>query len=160
MRNESGGGSYSGNLTAGLPDSDGTCRRFPAESPIPTNFASVLPRIFDSDAAEGGRSPRVDVFDDGNNFVLSAELPGVGREDFDIDVKNNRLTIKGEKKLENKTEKEGYLRVERSYGLFERSFFLDENVDRENIQADYKDGVLRLTLPRKQDEPSKKIEVN
>ena len=124
------------------------------------NFASVFPRVFDSDATEGGRSPRVDIFDDGNNFVLSAELPGVGREDLDIDVKDNRLTIKGEKKLENKAEKEGYLRVERSYGLFERSFFLDDNVDRENIKADYKDGVLRLTLPRKQEEASKKIEVN
>lgn len=124
------------------------------------NFASAFPGVFDSDAAKGGRSPRVDIFDDGENFVLSAELPGVGREDLDIDVKDNRLTIKGEKKLENKTEKEGYLRVERSYGLFERSFFLDDNIDRENIQAEYKDGVLHLTLPRKQDEPSKKIEVN
>lgn len=124
------------------------------------NFASVFPRVFDSDVTEGGRSPRVDIFDDGNNFVLSAELPGVSREDLDIDVKDNRLTIKGEKKLENNTEKEGYLRVERSYGLLERSFFLDDNIDRENIQADYKDGVLHLTLPRKQEEPSKKIEVN
>ena len=124
------------------------------------NFASVFPRVFESDATEGGRSPRVDIFDDGNNFVLSAEPPGAGREDLDIDVKDNRLTIKGEKKLENKTEKEGYLRVERSYGVFERTFFLDDNVDRENIQADYKDGVLRLTLPRKQEEASKKIEVN
>ena len=124
------------------------------------NFASVFPGVFDSDAAEGARSLRVDIFDDGNNFVLSAELPGISREDLDIDVKDNRLTIKGEKKLENKTEKEGYLRVERSYGAFERSFFLDDNIDRENIKADYKDGVLHLTLPRKQDEPSKKIEVN
>ena len=124
------------------------------------NFASVFPGVFDSDAAEGGRNPKVDVFDDGGNFVVSAELPGVSREDLDIDVKDNRLTIKGEKKLENKTEKEGYLRVERSYGLFERSFFLDDNIDRENIKAEYKDGVLRLTLPRKQDEPSKKVEVN
>ena len=124
------------------------------------NFASVFPGVFDSDAAESNRSPKVDVFDDGENFVVSAELPGVSREDLDIDVKDNRLTIKGEKKLENKTEKEGYLRVERSYGAFERSFFLNDNIDRENIQAEYKDGVLHLTLPRKQDEPSKKIEVN
>lgn len=124
------------------------------------NFTSVFPRVFDSDVTESGRSPRVDIFDDGNNFVLSAELPGVSREDLDIDVKDNRLTIRGEKKLENKTEKEGYLRVERSYGAFERSFFLDDNIDRENIKAEYKDGVLHLTLSRKQDEPSKKIEVN
>ncbi len=124
------------------------------------NFASVFPGVFDPEASEATRSPKVDVFDNGGNFVVSAELPGVSREDLDIDVKDNRLTIKGEKKLENKTEKEGYLRVERSYGLFERSFFLDDNIDRENIKAEYKDGVLRLTLPRKQDEPLKKIEVN
>ena len=124
------------------------------------NFARVFPGVFDPEAPEAARSPKVDVFDDGGNFVVSAELPGVSREDLDIDVKDNRLTIKGEKKLENKTKEEGYLRVERSYGLFERSFFLDDNIDRENIKAEYKDGVLRLTLPRKQDEPSKKIEVN
>lgn len=124
------------------------------------NFASVFPGAFDPDAAEGRRNPKVDIFDDGDNFVLSAELPGVSKEDLEIDVKDNRLTIKGEKKLENKTEKEGYLRVERSYGVFERTFFLDENVDRENIKAEYKDGVLNLTLPRKQEEASKKIEVS
>ncbi len=124
------------------------------------NFASVFPGVFDPEAAEASRSPKVDIFDDGGNFVLSAELPGVSKEDLNIDIKDNRLTIKGEKKLENKTEKERYLRVERSYGVFERTFFLDENVDRENIKAEYKDGVLRLTLPRKQEEASKKIEVN
>ena len=124
------------------------------------SFASVFPGVFDSRAAEAARSPRADVFDDGGNFVVSVELPGVSREDLDIDVKDNRLTVRGEKKLENETGKEGYLRVERSYGLFERNFFLDESIDSENIRAEYRDGVLRLTLPRKQDEPSKKIEVN
>ena len=124
------------------------------------SFASVFPGVFDSRAAEAARSPRADVFDDGGNFVVSVELPGVSREDIDIDVKERRLTVKGEKKLENSAEKEGYLRVERAYGAFERSFLLDESVDSENIRAEYKDGVLRLTLPRKQDEPSKKIEVN
>lgn len=124
------------------------------------SFASVFPGVFDSRAAETVWGPRADVFDDGGNFVVSVELPGVSREDIDIDVKERRLTVKGEKKLENSTEKEGYLRVERAYGAFERSFLLDESVDSENISAEYKDGVLRLTLPRKQDEPSKKIKVN
>ena len=124
------------------------------------NFASVFPGVFDPEAAETSRSPKVDIFDDGGNFVLSAELPGVSKEDLDIDIKDNRLTIKGEKKLEDQTEKEGFLRVERSYGIFERTFFLDENVDRESIKAEYKDGVLRLTLPKKQEQASKKIDVN
>ena len=66
---------------------------------------------------------------------MSIELPGVSREDIDIDVKERRLTVKGEKKLENSTEKEGYLRVERAYGAFERSFLLDESVDSENIRG-------------------------
>ncbi len=124
------------------------------------NFASVFPRVFDLEAVEASRSPKVDIFDDGGNFVLSAELPGVSKEDLDIDIKDNRLTVKGEKKLENKTDKEGYIKVERSYGAFERTFFLDDNIDRENIKAEYKDGILRLTLPRKQEEASKKIKVN
>ena len=63
------------------------------------NFASVFPGVFDPEASEAARSPKVDVFNDGGNFVVSAELPGVSREDLDIDVKDNRLTIKGEKKL-------------------------------------------------------------
>ncbi len=124
------------------------------------NFAGILSGVSDPEGSEGVRSPRVDVSDDGDSFVLSAELPGVSREDIDIDVKDNRLTIRGEKKFENKTEKKGYTRVERSYGLFERSFFLDDKIDRENIKAEYRDGVLHLTLPKKQDESAKKIEVN
>ncbi len=124
------------------------------------SFANVFPSVFDLETADGSRSPKVDIFDDGDNFVVSAELPGVSKENLYIDVKDNRLTVKGEKKFENKTEKEGYLKSERSYGLFERTFFLDNNIDKENIKAEYKDGVLNLTLPRKQEKASKKIEVN
>lgn len=125
------------------------------------DFPAVFPGVSGPDAGDGAvLSPKADIFDDGQNFIVSVELPGVSKEDLDIDLINNRLTIKGEKELENKEERDGYLKIERSRGSFERSFFLDDKVDAEGIKADYKDGVLRLTLPRKHEELSKKIEVN
>ena len=131
------------------------------------NFAEVFPRVFDPEAkspdvesTETYRIPKVDIFDDGANFIVSAELPGINKENLDLDVKENRLTIKGTKNLENETERQGYLKIERSYGMFERTFFLDDGVDKENIKAEYKDGVLRVTLPKKEEEASKKIQVS
>lgn len=125
------------------------------------DFPAVFPEVSGLAARDGAvLSPKADIFDDGQNFIVSVELPGVSKEDLDIDLGNNRLTVKGKKEFENKEEKDGYLKIERSRGLFERSFFLDDKVDAESIKADYKDGVLRLTLPRKREEPSKKIEVN
>ncbi len=126
------------------------------------NFPAVAPGFFDSAAADGNAalSPKVDILDDGENFVVSAELPGVSRENLDIDLRNNRLTVRGKKDVENREETDGYVKVERSRGSFERSFFLDDKVDAENIKAEHKDGVLRLTLPKKREEVSKKIEVD
>ncbi len=123
------------------------------------NLGNVFPQVFGSETAENRLSPKVDILDKGSNLVLSAEFPGVSKEDLDIDVKDNRLTVRGEKKLEEKTEDGGYLRVERSYGNFERTFFLDDSIDKESIKANYKDGILTLVLPKKKEELSKKIEV-
>ncbi len=124
------------------------------------NLGDVFPQVFDSETAETRLSPKVDILDKGSNLVLSAEFPGVKKEDLNIDVKDNRLTVKAEKKLEEKTEDGGYLRVERSYGTFERTFFLDDSIEKENIKADYKNGVLTLVLPKRKEELSRKIEVD
>lgn len=126
------------------------------------NFPAVAPGFFDSAAADGNAalSPKVDILDDGESFVVSAEIPGVSRENLDIDLRSNRLTVRGKKDVENGEEADGYVKVERSRGSFERSFFLDDKVDAENIKAEHKDGVLRLTLPKKREEVSKKIEIN
>jgi len=109
--------------------------------------------------ANGTWHPAVDVYETEGGYVLKAELPGVGKEDIKIDVNNNALTIKGEKKFEEKTEKENYMRIERSYGSFTRTFALSDKVDSGNIKAAFKDGVLEITLPKKEEAKPKEIKV-
>lgn len=111
------------------------------------------------DAGERHWRPSVDVFENEGGYVLKADLPGMNKEDIKIDVNDGTLTIKGEKKLEEKNEKDNYVRVERSYGSFTRSFTLTEDVDTENIQAAYKDGVLEITLTKKEEAKPKEIQV-
>ena len=86
-------------------------------------------------------------------------MPGINKEDIHIDIKDNTLTIKGDKKFEDKVSKDNYMRVERKYGTFSRSFALSENVDPEGIKANYKDGVLEVTLPKKEEAKPKQIDV-
>ncbi len=103
--------------------------------------------------------PNVDVYETDGSYVLKADLPGINKEDIKIDVNDNTLTFKGEKKFEEKTEKDSYVRVERSYGSFTRSFTLSDNVDAENIKASYKDGVLEITLSKKEEAKPKEINI-
>jgi HSP20 family protein len=93
-------------------------------------------------------SPSVDIFDKGNELVLKADLPGMKREDIDIHLADNVLTISGETKKEEKVEKENYYRYERSHGSFFRRFELPYDIDSEHIRAHLEDGVLEITLPR------------
>lgn len=129
-------------------------------------FRRVAPFYADFDKwaneAEGIWHPSVDISENENAFVLKAELPGVKREDISIDINNKTLTLKGEKKFEEKTEKENYVRVERSYGSFSRTFALSDKVDTENVKATYKDGVLEVILPKKEEAKPRevKVEVN
>ena len=108
---------------------------------------------------EAAWSPRVDIYETENSYVLNAELPGLKKEEIQIDLNNNTLTLKGEKKFEEKVEKENYVRVERSYGSFTRSFALSDNANPESITANYKDGVLEVTLPKKEEAKPKEIKV-
>jgi len=108
---------------------------------------------------EATLSPKVDIYETENSYVLNAELPGLKKEDIKIDLNDNTLTLKGEKKFEEKVEKENYVRVECSYGSFTRSFVLSDNVNAENITASYNDGVLKVTLPKKEEAKPKEIKV-
>jgi len=108
---------------------------------------------------DASMSPKVDIYETENSYVLNAELPGLKKEDIKIDLNDNTLTLKGEKKFEEKVEKENYVRVERSYGNFTRSFVLSDNVNADNITASYKDGVLEVTLPKKEEAKPKEIKV-
>lgn len=103
--------------------------------------------------------PAVDIHETEDGYVVKADLPGMKREDIQIDLKDNTLQIKGEKKFEEKVSKDNYIRTERAYGTFVRSFTLPHNVDPEKIKASYRDGVLELTLPKKEEAKPKQIKV-
>jgi HSP20 family protein len=114
----------------------------------------------EDDWALGGTwAPAVDIYEQDNNIVIKAELPGVDPKDVDIRLDNNVLTIKGERKFDNEVKKENYHRVERAYGLFTRSFTLPSGVDANAIKAEYKDGVLRLILPKREEAKPKQIQI-
>lgn len=103
--------------------------------------------------------PVVDTYEKNNSIVVNAELPGVKKEDISIDVKNNILTISGERKHEENVNEDNFYRSERFYGKFQRSFSLPDNVDADNVDAVYKDGVLEVKIPKTEDSARKKIEV-
>jgi HSP20 family protein len=105
-------------------------------------------------------APAVDIFENEHELVVKADLPDVKPEDLDIRVENNILTIRGERKFEKKVDEKNYLRVERSYGSFARSFSLANTVNSEAIKADYKDGVLTLTIPKREEAKPKQIKVS
>jgi len=104
-------------------------------------------------------APMVDVFEDDDNIELRAELPGLKPNEVEIDVTDNVLTLSGERKLEHDEEREGYRKIERSYGRFSRSFTLPRNIDTENIKAEMNEGVLSLTLPKREVQKARRIEV-
>ncbi len=104
--------------------------------------------------------PAVDVYEnDDHEFVLKAELPAVKREDITITYDNGVLTLKGERKSEVETSRDNYHRVERQHGSFMRSFTLPATVDAARIQASYKDGVLTIRVPQREEAKPKQIEI-
>ena len=105
-------------------------------------------------------SPAVDIYETDNEVVLKAEVPGVNQKDIDIQVENNTLTLRGERKIDKETARENYHRIERSYGSFLRSFTLPGTIDQEKIRADYKDGVLKIEMPKLEETKSKQIKVS
>jgi HSP20 family protein len=111
-------------------------------------------------ALGGSWAPAVDIYEQGGNIVLKAEIPGVDSKDVDIRVENNTLTLKGERKLDQEIERDNYHRVERTYGTFTRSFTLPNVVDTDKIKADFKDGVLRLVLPTREEAKPKQIQIH
>jgi HSP20 family protein len=105
-------------------------------------------------------APAVDIYETERELVVKADLPDVDAKELDIRVENNLLTIRGERKFEKKVNEENYLRVERAYGSFSRSFSLANTVNAEAIKADYQNGVLSLTIPKREEAKPKHIKVN
>jgi HSP20 family protein len=107
----------------------------------------------------GNWSPVVDIYDKGGEVVIHAELPGMKKEDIDIRVENNVLTLRGKRERKEEVKEEGYFRSERAYGSFSRSFSLPTSVDVKKIVAEYKDGVLSLTLPKAEEAKPRQIDI-
>jgi HSP20 family protein len=105
-------------------------------------------------------APAVDIFETEHELVVKADLPDIKPEELDVRVENNILTIRGERKFEKKVTEDKYLRVERTYGSFSRSFSLANTVNAEAIKAEYKNGVLTLTVPKREEAKPKQIKVN
>ena len=104
--------------------------------------------------------PSVDIYEtDKHDLVLRAELPGMSREDIDVTVENGTLVLKGEKKFDTEVKEEHYRRIERTYGTFHRSFTLPNTVDAGKVAAEYKNGVLTITLPFKEEARPRTVNV-
>ena len=108
----------------------------------------------------GAWAPAVDIYEQDGNIVVKAELPGVDPKDVDVRVENNTLTLRGERKLDSEVKQDNYHRVERSYGTFTRSFTLPSVLDQEKIKAEYKDGVLKVIIPKHEQAKPKQISIN
>ena len=105
-------------------------------------------------------APPVDVYEDHDEIVVSAELPGVKQDDIDIEITGETLTVRGERKFEDQKRKENYVRVERSYGAFQRSFTIGVPIDADKVEASFHDGVLSVKLPKSAATKPKKVTVS
>lgn len=108
----------------------------------------------------GSWAPAVDVYESENAIEIKADLPGMTEKDIDVTVENNTLSIKGERKIENEEKRESYHRIERQYGSFYRSFQLPNIVDVTRINASFRNGILELALPKREETKPKRISIN
>lgn len=113
----------------------------------------------DSERSAWSRDPVVDIYDNDENIVIKAELPGIDKKDIVVDLKGGVLTLKGERSTANEINEKKYYRRERTFGKFERAFTLPKDVDPEKIRADYTDGVLQIKIPKPEVKKPKKITV-
>jgi HSP20 family protein len=111
---------------------------------------------------QGGRlwSPAVDVAENQNEIVLRAEIPGMKQDEIDIELTGDTLTLRGERKFENEERKENFVRVERSYGRFQRSFTLGVPIQNDKVTATYRDGILEIHLPKSEETRPRKVTVS
>ena len=121
-------------------------------------FQDSLSRLF-SEPASRPWSPAVDIYETENELVMKADVPDVDPKNVGIQLENGTLTLKGERRFEEQNGQKGFHRIERSYGSFVRAFSLPDTVDGEKVKADYKNGVLTITLPKKEVAKAKTINV-
>jgi HSP20 family protein len=134
-----------------------------SEYPTATRFFEEFFNDFPFDSVTETREnwvPSVDILEKDGNLILRAELPGMDEKQIELKLEGNTLTLKGERKMETEDKKSSYHRVESFYGSFTRSFQLPDTVDREKINAEYKNGVLTVTLPQKPEVKPREIPVS
>jgi HSP20 family protein len=124
-----------------------------------------LDKVFDQRAAtrdnsEAAWMPALELVDAGDNFVLKAQLPGIDPKDIDVQVTREAISISGERRYENRDEKSGYVRSEFRYGKFHRVLPLPAHIQNDSVQAEYKDGILMLTLPKVTEARNKVVKIN
>jgi HSP20 family protein len=135
---------------------------FPSIDDFPAGlrlFEDSVNRLLSEPAARPW-SPAVDIFETENELLLKADLPGLEMSNIDIQIENGTLSLRGERKYENASKDGGFHRVERGYGSFARYFSLPETVDPEKVKAEYKNGVLTVTLPKKEVAKPRQIKVD
>jgi HSP20 family protein len=139
--------------------------KLPSRSEVRDIFEDAVEDFFESWGleprwqSEVAISPALDVAETDSEYKITAELPGMSRDDIDVTLEQGRLTISGTKEEEQKEEKENYVRTERSYGSFTRTVPLPATVDEENIEANFKDGVLSLRLPKTEEARGRKVPI-
>jgi len=122
-------------------------------------FEDAFSRMISEPQTNRPWSPSVDIYETENELVLKADLPEVEQKDIDVRVENQTLTIAGERKFEAQDSGKGYHRIERSYGNFVRSFAVPNTFDTEKIQAEFHNGVLRVTLPKKEAAKPRQVKI-
>jgi HSP20 family protein len=122
-------------------------------------FEDAFTRMLSEPQTNRPWAPAVDIYETENELVLKADLPDVDLKDIDVRVENQTLTISGERKFEKQDAGKGYHRIERNYGSFVRSFTLPNTFDTEHITADFKNGVLSVTLPKKEAAKPRQVKV-
>jgi HSP20 family protein len=115
---------------------------------------------YDDEVSKCDWRPIVDIYDSEKAIVINAELPGVTKDNITLDVKENILTLKGERKSGAEAKKENYYRMERCFGNFERAFTLPSAVDPEKITANFKDGILKIEIPKLEEKRPRQISIN
>jgi HSP20 family protein len=122
-------------------------------------FQDTVNRLLSDQATARSWAPAVDILETENELVLKADVPGVEQKDIDIQLENGTLTLKGERKFEREEKNKGFHRMERSHGSFVRYFTVPDTVDAEHVRAEYANGVLSVTLPKKEIAKPKAIKV-
>jgi HSP20 family protein len=123
-------------------------------------FEDAVTRLMSEPRASRPWSPAVDIIETEDTLTVKADLPDLKIEDIDIRVENQTLTLRGERKFEKEEAVKGYHRIERGYGEFVRSFAVPSTVDTDKVAADYKNGVLTITLPRKESAKPRQVKVS